>query len=195
MPLDLKSSLMLTTTSTKNKKELFSEVYQTYYSPFCLYAHRFIDDISTCKDIVSEVFITIWDKVDATDLASESIIAYLKVCVRNRCFNHIKQECARKTQPIEIEEKLPIYVKTPDDIYTLNELYEKLDTLLKKLPKQQMLIFTKSFFEGKTHSVIAEELNISLRSVNRHKQKTLELLRSEMKDFLTLISFYYLLKI
>ena len=68
-------------------------------------------------------------------------------------------------------------------------------TILEKLPKQEMLVFTKSFFEGKTHTIIAEELNISLRSVNRYKQKTLDLLRSEMKDFLTLISFYYLLKI
>ena len=37
----------------------------------------------------------------------------------------------------------------------------------------------KSFFEGKTHAEIAEEMNLSVKSINRYKQKTMELLRVE----------------
>lgn len=184
---------MLTKTSKSNKKQLFSEVYQAYYSPFCLYAHRFINDFSTCKDIVSEVFVNIWDKVDEKDLASDSIVAYLKVSVRNRCYNHIKRQSTQCNCSLE-KEKSPIYADHPDDIYTLNELYQRLYDILEQLPKQEMLVFTKSVFEGKTHNEIANELNISVRSVNRYKQKTIHLLQQRMKEFMPLLTFYFILK-
>jgi len=45
----------------------------------------------------------------------------------------------------------------------------------------------KSFFEGKTHVEIAEEMNLSVKSINRYKQKTMELLRNELKDYLPLL--------
>ena len=45
----------------------------------------------------------------------------------------------------------------------------------------------KSFFEGKTHTEIAEEMNLSVKSINRYKQKTMELLRNELKDYLPLL--------
>lgn len=48
-------------------------------------------------------------------------------------------------------------------------------------------VFTKTFVEGKKQEEIAKELDISVKSVNRYKQKTLEILRSELKDYLPLL--------
>ena len=48
-------------------------------------------------------------------------------------------------------------------------------------------IIRKSFFEGKTHTEIAEEMNLSVKSINRYKQKTMELLRNELKDYMPLL--------
>ena len=61
-------------------------------------------------------------------------------------------------------------------------LYETLN----KLPENYRTVFMKSFFEGKTHAEIAEEMNLSVKSINRYKQKTMELLRNELKDYLPL---------
>ena len=41
--------------------------------------------------------------------------------------------------------------------------------------------------EGKKQEEIAKELDISVKSVNRYKQKTLEILRNELKDYLPLL--------
>ena len=38
----------------------------------------------------------------------------------------------------------------------------------------------------KTHAEIAEGINLSVKSINRYKQKTMELLRNELKDYLPL---------
>lgn len=83
--------------------------------------------------------------------------------------------------------KVPVYETEPDSIYTLNELYRILYETLDKLPEHYRTVFIKSFFSGKTQNEIAEELNISVKSVNRYKQKTIELLRLSLKEYLPLV--------
>ena len=67
-------------------------------------------------------------------------------------------------------------------------LYEKLN----KLPENYRTVFIKSFFEGKTHTEIAEEMNLSVKSINRYKQKTMELLRNELKEYMPLLLLLFL---
>lgn len=55
---------------------------------------------------------------------------------------------------------------------------------LQKLPESHRKVFAKSFLEGKKQTEIAEEMNISAKSVNRYRQKTLEVLKEELKDYL-----------
>ena len=85
-----------------------------------------------------------------------------------------------------IQKKAPIYETEADSVYTLDELYRMLYETLNKLPENYRTVFVKSFFEGKTHAEIAEEMNLSVKSINRYKQKTMELLRNELKDYLPL---------
>jgi len=86
-----------------------------------------------------------------------------------------------------IQKKTPVYETEPDSVYTLDELYRMLYETLYKLPENYRTVFMKSFFEGKTHVEIAEEMNLSVKSINRYKQKTMELLRNELKDYLPLL--------
>ena len=67
-------------------------------------------------------------------------------------------------------------------------LYETLN----KLPENYRTVFIKSFFEGKTHTEIAEEMNLSVKSINRYKQKRMELLRNELKEYMPLLLLLFL---
>lgn len=66
-------------------------------------------------------------------------------------------------------------------------MYRMLYGTLNKLPESYRIVFIESFFKGKTHTEIAEELNLSVKSVNRYKQKTLEILRNELKEYMPLL--------
>lgn len=71
-------------------------------------------------------------------------------------------------------------------------LYRMLYETLNKLPENYRTVFIKSFFEGKTHTEIAEEMNLSVKSINRYKQKTMELLRNELKEYMPLLLLLFL---
>ena len=171
----------------KKKEQQFQLLYETYYAPFCLYAKRFIEDKEVRIDIVSDVFVSLWDKVDEFDLDSKTIVGYLKMCVKNNCLNLLKHQGYEWEYAEQMQNKSPIYETETDSIYTLNELYQMLNDTLDKLPKEYKKVFYESFFQHKTQAEIAAELNISVKSVNRYKQRTLEILRKELKDYFPLI--------
>lgn len=175
--------------SKKPKEHVFKQLYEEYYAPFCLYAKRFIDDKDVREDIVSDVFTSLWDKmdVDSFDLESNTALAYIKMCVKNSCLNYLKHQEYEWSYAEIIQKKAPIYETEPDSVYTLDELYRMLYETLEKLPENYRTVFMKSFYEGKTHVEIAEEMNLSVKSINRYKQKTMELLRNELKDYLPLL--------
>ena len=65
--------------SKQTKERAFKQLYEEYYAPFCLYAKRFVDDKETREDIVSDVFTSLWDKLDTDsfDLQSNTALAYI----------------------------------------------------------------------------------------------------------------------
>ena len=147
------------------------------------------DDKEKREDIVSDVFTSLWDKLDTDsfDLQSNTALAYIKMCVKNNCLNFLKHQEYEWSYAENIKKKAPVYETEPDSVYTLDELYKMLYETLDKLPENYRTVFMKSFFEGKTHVEIAEEMNLSVKSINRYKQKTMELLRNELKDYLPLL--------
>lgn len=175
----------------QTKECAFKQLYEEYYAPFCLYAKRFVDDKDVREDIVSDVFVSLWDKIDSFDLQSDTALGYIKVCVKNNCLNFLKHQEYEWSYAENIQKRAPIYESETDSVYTLDELYRMLYETLNKLPENYRTVFMKSFFEGKTHVEIAEEMNLSVKSINRYKQKTMELLREELKDYLPLLLLFF----
>lgn len=182
---------------SKREKELaFKQLYEQYYAPFCLYAKRFVENREEREDIVSEVFATLWNKIDwgEVDAQSATVLGYIKMSVKNSCLNYLKHQEYEWDYSERMQKLAPIYDENYDSVYTLDELYQMLLETLEKLPENYREVFKKSFFEEKTHAEIAEEMNISLKSVGRYKQKVMDFLQVELKDYLPLIIYSFILQ-
>lgn len=170
------------------REQAFQQLYKEYYAPFCLYAKRFIENAETREDIVSDVFVSLWDKIDTLDFDSNTILGYIKMSVKNSCLNFLRHQEYEWNYAENIQKNSPVYETEPDSLYTLDELYKMLYDILEQLPDKYRIVFMENFFEGKTQAEIAEELDISIKSVNRYKQKVLELLREKSRDYLPLFT-------
>lgn len=174
--------------SKQTKEQVFKHLYEEYYAPFCLYARRYIDDLNIRQDIVSDVFTSLWEKINMSsfDLEPDTALKYIKICVKNNCLNYLRRQECEWSYTESVQGRSPCYEVEPDSIYTLDELYRMLYETLDKLPPNYRIVFMESFFDGKTHVEIAEEMNLSVKSIDRYKQKTMELLRNELKDYMLL---------
>ena len=170
-----------------NKKQFFQQTFEAYYAPFCLYARHFVADREVREDIVSDVFVRVWEKLDEDDFDPETAVGFIQRAVRNQCINYMKHREYETGYVDLLRRKMEMAADRPDHVYTLHALYEQLSALLKELPGNYREVFLKSFLEEKTQAEIAEELDLSVKTVNRYRQKMLSMLRERLKDYLPLL--------
>lgn len=176
--------LLFRNISTQDDERSFRKLFEYYYPALCLYAKRFIKERETREDIVQDVFFSIWENRKYISVQT-SARNYLLTCVRNYCLNFLRRQPTESFDQI-IQENIPVYAENNDDFYTLTELQELLAKALAKLPEDYRRVFELNRFEDKSYGEIAESMDISTRTVERYKNKAIELLKKELKDYLPL---------
>src|SRR5690606_37832565 len=73
----------------------FAEIYDRYWAVLYRHAYKLFKDEVVAQDIVQEVFVNLWDKVDHLDLQN-SLSSYLYAAVRNKVLNVIQREKYQK---------------------------------------------------------------------------------------------------
>ncbi|GAB6120948.1 RNA polymerase sigma-70 factor [Dysgonomonas termitidis] len=164
-------------------EKAFEQLFQLFYSPLQNYAKRYIHNQSVYEDIVQEVFVSLWENRKTLHIVS--VRNYLLVSVRNHCLNFLKKEgLTYRYQEFVLKTASQ---KNNEDLYLLTELYEMLDKALAKLPETYRMIFEKHRIEKMSYEDIAEELHISVRTAKRYKCYVMDVLKKELKDYLTLM--------
>lgn len=171
----------------------FKILYEKYFAAFCIYAKRFLKDKKVREDIVSDVFANLWFKTNEFDLREETAVSYIKTSIKNSCLNYLKHKVYEPSYLEELGENIPVYSESPEKIYTLDEMYKLLYNALQKLPDNLKKVFIESFLKEKKQSEVAEELNLSVKTVSRYQKQIIELLRKELKDYLPALILLYII--
>ncbi len=156
-------------------KEEYKKVFEEFYNPLCNFAHKIIGRADLAEDIVQEVFVQMWQKREQIKLTG-SIKNYLFQSTRNKAIeiirrkklesDYVNAEKNLKEESYEIEEEANNFV-----------LKEKLRRSIRQLPPKCQEIFVLSKLNGLTYSEIAEELNLSVKTVENQVGRGLKLLR------------------
>lgn len=165
---------------------VFEMFFRTYYQSLCNYAYTFLQDRDESEEIVQSSFLTIWEKRETLEIRT-SLKSYLYTAVRNACLNVIKHE---KIKQKHVSEALAVSERSHDSVshrVLSSELEDRIQTSMEKLPEQCRLVFKLSRFEELKYAEIAEQLNISIKTVENQMGKALRIMREELKEYLPLI--------
>ncbi len=160
--------------------------FKTYYQPLCHYAYTFVQDKDEAEEIVQSTFMSFWEKKEGIEIRTSSK-SYLYSMVRNACLNVIKHE---KIKLKHANEELAIAERAHESVsqkVMANELELHIQQALEKLPEQCRLIFKLSRFEELKYAEIADQLNLSIKTVENQMGKALKIMREQLKDYLPLI--------
>lgn len=175
-------------TVVSDDEKAFEKLFELFYSPLSVYAKKYIDERTLREDIVQDVFASLWEDRKRLSITS-SVRNYLIVSVRNGCLNHLHREgLSRRYQEFLSTKHLDA---DNEDVYLLTELQELLNKALAKLPATYRIVFEMHHMEGKDYNEIAATLNISVRTAKRYKSQVVEVLKEELKDYLTLLALIY----
>jgi RNA polymerase sigma-70 factor (ECF subfamily) len=165
-------------------EEALEILFREYYPSVCRVILNVIPDPGIAEDIAQEVFFELWKKRDRIEVIS-SFGAYLRRAARNRALNYIRD---RKINPAG-EDQLPQLeaVQTSvDQAIEMQDLQALIDQAIDQLPERCRLVFTLSRFEDMSYQQIADELDISIKTVENQISKALRLLREALGPYLSL---------
>lgn len=175
-----------------NPKDGCELLFRRYYKPLCSHAIRYIYSKEIAEDLVSDVFCKFWKNESYKNITS-SFRSYLFRSVRNTAFTYLRSEFntverSEKYDMIEVTENLKA-----DSICIYEETLARVKLLVDSMPPQCKKVFLLSRFESKGNKEIAEELNLSLKTIEAHMGKALGIMRKGLKDYITLIFIYWCL--
>jgi RNA polymerase sigma-70 factor (ECF subfamily) len=160
----------------------FDAVFRQWYDPLCHYAARLADgDMDEAEDLVQQVFVKLWEQRARLDIAW-SLKAYLYKTVHNAALNRLRAANTRSRYLEYNAAQLENSATQPDD--TSRELTERLQKALDVLPPQCRHVFELSRFEELKYREIADQLGISIKTVETQMGKALRLLRMQLADYL-----------
>lgn len=166
----------------------FRRLYDTYYAPFCIFAKRYVDDLSAREDIVEEVFVSLWRRFDGVAVEAEALLSYIRTSVRNGCLNHLAHRRLVDGYAEQTLGRTPLYAESPDSVYTLDEMYSLLATVVAGMSDDERMVFEQTIVGNKNQAEVAEALGVSVKTVGRCRRRILDRLRLHMKDYLPLLA-------
>lgn len=170
--------------SIRNSNQgVFELVFKFYYSGLVVYADKIVQNIDVSEDIVQSVFMKLWETRETIEI--RSFRSYFIQCVKNRCIDHIRNQQVKDRFDHRIRETDQFV--TDDDLWTKTDLSELIDQSVESLPPRCREIFRMSRYENLKIAEIADQLQISTRTVETQISKALKILRLKLIDYLSLL--------
>lgn len=174
-------------------REAFDALFRAYYEPLCNYACSMTDgDMDEAEDIVQDRFFKLWEKREALDIAY-SIKSYMYKMVHNACLNRIRNEKIR-TQYKEYN-ALSLEQNLENPLEEGFEVHEHIQKAIAALPDQCRHVFELNRYEDLKYREIADQLGISIKTVENHIGKALRLLRVQLADYIAVLILFLNCKI
>lgn len=170
----------------KGNPEAFKELFRLLYPRLRGYCKLFITENSQSDDLIQETFMSLWENREKID-PGKSIESYVFIVLRNKCLNYLRQQRLEDNkiglENIAVNELQYLYQLdfTEKEGKSLEEqMAESFRIAVDKLPEKMRYVFIKCKIEGNKQSLVAEELGISLKAVEKYISKAKGQIREKL---------------
>lgn len=156
---------LLDEVALRENEEAYKKLFVLLHKPLCQFAFGILKSNDHAQEVVSDVFIHIWQNKNKLP-SIESPLIYLYKAVKNRALNSIAKE--RRQQALDAGEWLvpmPSVYFDPEKLMMTEELMQKLQQAIEELPTRCRLIFKLVKDDGLKYKEVAELLQISVKTV------------------------------
>jgi|SRR6185312_12566114 len=158
-------------------RAVYAEIYERYVFALLSHAYNKTHSREEAKDIVQEVFTTLWAKRESLQITN--LAGYLFKSVRNIFLNQIAHQ-AVQDKFLQSMEQFTSSTEIPDHLIRERQLMAIIEREIAALPTKMREVFELSRKENLSHKEIAEKLGISEQTVSKQVTNALRILRPKL---------------
>ena len=176
----------------------FSLLYRNFYPKLDYFVFQYLHDKELAKNIAQDVFTELWD--NRNNLKEDSNLqAWLFTVAKNKSIKAIQKIKAQQNfsdyiRPRQLDADYQALMDFDTNIFITEDVQAQIEKALNLLPPQCRKIFEMSRFEDKKNREIAEELGLSIKTIEAQISKAMHILKEELKEYLPLFYLYFLIK-
>jgi RNA polymerase sigma-70 factor, ECF subfamily len=163
----------------------FEEVFKSHFRNLHAYAFTLLKDETDAEEMVQNVFCRLWEKKEQLDIHS-SATAYLYKAVYHECLNFLKHRKVKAAYKVFAQTRPANELASATTKLQLAELEWHIKNAIDGLPEQCRIIFQMSRFGELKYQEIADQLGLSIKTIENQMGKALRIMREKLVDFLPL---------
>lgn len=162
----------------KGDKRAFEKLYAANYQKLCNYLLNYTNDRKKIEDVVQDTFINLWYKRHQLTI-QVSLKSYVYRMAYNKLMDSFREQQKRDSLLSEYYHTALMRAANLDEEYKISQL-KVLKQCIEKLPTRCSEVFRMNKFENKKYQQVADELELSIKTVEGHISKAYKYLKDCM---------------
>lgn len=165
-------------TGTGLNREGFEQLFDAYCDELRNYVYYKSGDMEVAEDIVQDTFLKVWEM--RSSVRPETARALLYTIATNRFANKYKrQKLKLKFEQSIIEDRT---FESPEFEMEVKEFDQKIQKVLANLSEKSRTVFLMNRIDQMTYNEIAQNLDISVKAVEKRMKKALEYIHKKIEQ-------------
>lgn len=174
--------------------EAYELLFYRFYTPLCQFVLKYTGNEVLSEEIVQETFINFWEKRNGL-IIHTSLKSYLYTSVKNSALNYLKSQYARQNFNRDFFDQEEISINTTQETILFDELQILVQKAIDKLPEKCRIIYLLNRNSGLSYQEIADELGISVKTVEAQMGIALKKLRTYLNFHWDILLIVFLLNL
>ncbi|MBO9154742.1 RNA polymerase sigma-70 factor [Chitinophaga sp. GCM10012297] len=166
----------------QGQKEAFEEIYKRFWQELLDAAYRRVKVQETAMELVQSLLVNLYLKRETIHL-NNSLRSYLHISLKNKVLNTVRSDLVRNNYQQHVLKNGEPYQPDAVNSLQLKELQQQIDESCASMPEKCREVFYLSRREHLSYQHIAEQLGISVSTVEKHMVKALKILRARLKEY------------
>ncbi|MEJ2880261.1 RNA polymerase sigma-70 factor [Pedobacter sp. GR22-6] len=159
----------------------FNVLFKRYYNGIKCYAQKNVRDAFMAEELSMDVMLGLWKNKGAVEVQAD-LKPFLYRSIKNAIYNHYRKKALQTVSLDVVSERPQLSSQAADHDLQVKELQRIYNQQLEKLSPQRRRVYEMSRLENKSYSEIAEDLNLSVNTVENYMVASLAFFRKNLKE-------------
>lgn len=178
----------------QQKERFFKEAFELHFERVVAYIYGYCKDWEMARNIAQDAYVAFWENIDKVD-STKTALPYLFFISKNKTLNTIKRDIVKEryssyTQKRDLEVSYRALESSTMDAVHVSEIEKLISKSVEQMNDKVRETFCLSRFRNLKNEDVAQELDISVKTVEYRMASALRILRKNLKDFIYLLLFF-----